>query len=689
MIMKKYAAHAIAVLALLISLPASAQTLRLQCAGPTTPGLSVFAGVSLQTGSPTPTVVTITSSDEAVATAPRTVTIPASSTGTVFFQITGVRLGTATITASAPGLITNQTCVQQVVPFTLTCPFGAIVGRPAFGTLRIVPQPTDTVITLRSSNPAVGTVPDSVTIPAGERAVNFTLTPLAAGTITLTATPPPAVSGPQSCTTQVGPAFSIGCPTPTPVGGSGLATLTITPQGSDTIISLSSQNTTVATVPATVTIPANVGSIQFSVRGVGNGVATIRATLPSALGSGSVTCNAAIGTQTLGLSCTVPTTPGSSATSSVFLETASPTPTVVTLTSSNEAVATAPRMVTIPANFTDLVFFQIMGVSVGTATITASAPGLITNQTCVQQVVPFTLTCPFRPIVGRPTSGTVRIGAQLTDTVITLRSSDPAVGTVPDSVTIPAGQTAAFFTLTPLTVGTTTVTATPPAALGGPRSCTIRVGPAFSISCPTGTPVGGSGFATLTITPQASDTVITLRSLNTTVATVQNTFTIPVGVGSVQFRVTGVADGVATIQANLPAALGLGSVSCDAPIGAANVALVSACPSGVLQIGGTGTGTLTVSGAQTVPTTIFLNSSNRNIATVPSSVTLPANETTVNFTVTGVSMGTATITTSVPGSTTTCIASVAAAGIPTVDEVGLFAMAVMLGFAALIVMKRM
>src|SRR5207249_7561701 len=64
--------------------------------------------------------------------------------------------------------------------------------------------PSDTIVTFASTNPAVATVPPSVTIPAGALSANFSVTSIAPGVTTISATPPASVGGtPQSCTTTV------------------------------------------------------------------------------------------------------------------------------------------------------------------------------------------------------------------------------------------------------------------------------------------------------------------------------------------------------------------------------------------------------------------------------------------------------------------------------------------------------
>lgn len=127
------------------------------------------------------------------------------------------------------------------------------------------------VVTLTSSNTAVATVPASVTIAAGATSATFTVTTVAVGastsvtitgvyngttrTATLTATPPASLSA-----VSVSPASVTGGTSST-----GTATLTAAAPSGGAVVLLSSSNTAVATVPASVTIAAGATSATFTV----------------------------------------------------------------------------------------------------------------------------------------------------------------------------------------------------------------------------------------------------------------------------------------------------------------------------------------------------------------------------------------------------------------------------------------
>lgn len=95
-----------------------------------------------------------------------------------------------------------------------------------------------------------------------------------------------------------------------------------------------------------------------------------------------------------------------------------------------------------------------------------------------QEVISITLALSPAPLaLTAGTAGvlTVRLSAALSaSTTVALSSSNPAVATVPPTVNIPAGQTSVTVSVTPVGLGTATITATLPAGLGS-RTTTVTV----------------------------------------------------------------------------------------------------------------------------------------------------------------------------------------------------------------------
>src|SRR5258706_565753 len=131
----------------------------------------------------------------------------------------------------------------------------------------------------------------------------------------------------------------------------------------------------------------------------------------------------------------------------------------VTLTSSDTSEATVPATVTIPANQASATF-AITAVDdtlldgTQTATITATATGYATGSRTIDITDFETLTLTISPPSITENGGTVlaTISRIVPDTsqpqVVNVASSDVTAATVPATVTIPAGQTSAEFTIT-------------------------------------------------------------------------------------------------------------------------------------------------------------------------------------------------------------------------------------------------
>jgi hypothetical protein len=145
---------------------------------------------------------------------------------------------------------------------------------------------------------------------------------------------------------------------------------------------------------------------------------------------------------------------------------------------------------------------------------------------------------------GATTQGTVSLSAPATATVnIALASSNSAVATVPDTVAIQAGSSSAIFTVTAVSSGTVTITAT----LNGSRgqSPTLTVTPRTALATislsPSTVVEGSSSSGTVTLTAAApvggavvalsgSDAVIMPSSI--TVATGATNATFPISTRS-------------------------------------------------------------------------------------------------------------------------------------------------------------
>jgi len=239
---------------------------------------------------------------------------------------------------------------------------------------------------------------------------------------------------------------------------------------------------------------------------------------------------------------------GTSVTGTVTLNTAAPAGgQVISLTSSN-AAATVPSSITIAAGAASGTF------SVTTASVSASTAVTITgSMTGSSATASLTLTAPHPSSVslgsssivgGTTTTATVKIAeaAPAGGLVVTLASSNTAAATVPASVTVAAGATTATFTVTSLAVASTsTATITAKSGNGSASSTLTVTAPTLSsLSLSASTIKGnGSNVVTGTITlngaANTNGVKVSLKSSNTTIASVPSSVTVASGAKTVTF----------------------------------------------------------------------------------------------------------------------------------------------------------
>ncbi len=244
--------------------------------------------------------------------------------------------------------------------------------------------------------------------------------------------------------------------------------------------------------------------------------------------------------------------------------------------------------------------------------------------------------------------GSVTLSAvQASAVTVTLASTNTGKVTVPASVTVPAGQTSASFDITIVDNaaldGTQSATINATAVNFAPASGTIAVQDnetaTLTVSAPSSTTEGAGtvqGTVSVSSAP-ASDVAVTMTSSDATALTVPATVTIPAGQTSATFTITVVDDSKingthsATITAHVA-----NWTDGSATIGIAdneNTNLAVSLPVSVVE-GGTGTGTVSISGTLTSALTVNLSSNNTPRLTVPASVTIAAGSTSATFTLT-------------------------------------------------------
>lgn len=347
-------------------------------------------------------------------------------------------------------------------------------------------------------------------------------------------------------------------------------------------------------------------------------------------------------------------TGGASATGSITLSASAPTGGLsVALASSNGAVASVPASVTVPGGSTSTTFTVGTTSVTQTSSVTISATAGGVSRSAALTVAPApssspTLTGlslnPDTVVEGSNSTGTVTLtaAAPTGGVVVSLTSGNASAATVPASVTVPAGATAASFTVVSGTTTGTSSSVITASAGGVSRTALFTVTSAnptlsnLSIS-PLSVTGGSSATGTVTLTAPATGSGITVSlSSDSAIASVPAGVTIAPGASTASFTVT--TSPVTTSQSTIIRAThGTASRAFTLSVtpAATGPAVTSVTLSESSVVGGTPvTGTVRLeSAAPSGGATVFLSSDNTTVATVPSTVTVPAGATTATFTV--------------------------------------------------------
>lgn len=238
--------------------------------------------VTLSAAAPTGgLVVSLSSGNASAATVPASVTVSAGATAASFPVVSGTTTGTSSsvIAASAGGVsVTALFTVTSANP-TLSnlsiSPLSVTGGSSGTGTITLTAPATGTGIRVSlSSDSAIASVPADVNVASGASAASFTVTTspvttsqsaiirathgTASRAFTLSVTP--GATGPAVASVTLSESSVVGG---TAVTGT-VRLESAAPSGGTTVF-LSSDNTAVATVPATVTVPAGAIVVTFTV----------------------------------------------------------------------------------------------------------------------------------------------------------------------------------------------------------------------------------------------------------------------------------------------------------------------------------------------------------------------------------------------------------------------------------------
>ena len=325
------------------------------------------------------------------------------------------------------------------------------------------------------------------------------------------------------------------------------------------LIELLSSDTTVGTVPASVTIPEGSNNTAFVLTTLNlSGITNITA---SAGGFASDTSQINVNARTMSLDLLSPFIGvGRRSSASVILTQPAPAGGVtVNLSTGNASVATVtPASVFIAAGATTNTF-DIDGLIIGTTPLTASATGYsdVVEDVFVTStnIINFGLIPDVAP--GQSASLPTSLGqaAPAGGLIINFTSSNPAIATVTSSVFIPEGLQvpAANPQITGILIGSVQITGTATGFAPDIRVADVTVDSSFS---PAAISVIEAGTQNISLQISAPAPVggltFSLTTDNTGIATVPATVTVNVGETSAQVLVTGVAVGTTTLRANAP-----------------------------------------------------------------------------------------------------------------------------------------
>ena len=408
------------------------------------------------------------------------VVVPAGQTA-VNAQLNGDSAGTTIVTATdSSGLgYASASAVAKVTANMSLASGGYAINATDIVTTQVLlsdPSPAGgTYVTFNYSTPGVARVsPDPAFIPAGQLAADIQILAVGAGSTNIT---PNAigVNGQYSSFTAYAPVLQFSYTSLTLGQGQYEPNNYVWIQGSThtpIAVTLASSDSTVATVPSTVTIPSGSNYVSFNTNAVGIGTATITASATGWTASNATAVRA--------------TTPALSLYGGTTIYTTSPyrNLTVYTVDSIYRSGHYRINSLVVHLRSTDATVMQVVDTAVtiapgqyytssgrvipggtgGTAYIVATASGHLPDST------QFTVLGPPLTI----SRGTAYLGAGQQDPnsyvyvpnsvsaplVVTLTSSDSMIVGVPATVTIPAGSNYAYFTVVGNLPGSVTVSAT-------------------------------------------------------------------------------------------------------------------------------------------------------------------------------------------------------------------------------------
>ena len=383
-------------------------------------------------------------------------------------------------------------------------PVSVTGGASSTGTATLSgPAPTGgAVVSLSSNNTTAARAPASVTVAAGATSASFTVSTSTVTTATAVTISAAYAGATRTATLTVNPGtppvtLSSLTLNPTSVtGGTQSSTGTVTLSGAapsgGAVVSLSSNNTAAAQLPASVTVAAGATTASFTVSTSAVSAATA-VTITAAYGGTTRTAILTVNPAapppatlaSLSLNPTAVTGGTQSSTGTVTLRGAAPSGgAVVSLSSNNTGAARVPASVTVAAGATTASFTVNTSAVITSTTVTITAAYGGTTRAATLTVKPVllatvaSLTLNPSSVVGGPQSstGTVALSAAAPagGAIVALTRSNSAAS-VPASVTVPSGATTASFRVDTSIVLITTATNITASYNNSSRTATLSV----------------------------------------------------------------------------------------------------------------------------------------------------------------------------------------------------------------------
>ena len=555
------------------------------------------------------------------------------------------------------GAVSSPVAGQTVARISLS-PVSVAGGTISNGTVSLSAKAggAGATVSLSSSN-AAATTPASITIPSGAKSATFVITTTPVSSIkTASILATLGRSTAKATLTITAPKLTSLSFNPTDVPGGAASTGTVklgsaAPAGGMSVTFSSGSKAWGG--PASVLIPGGSSSASFTCK-TSPVTATQKAVVTAKAGGSSVNATLTIEAAALSGVSLSPSSLGGGASSTGTVTLTGPAPAAgfkIGLACSQSA-ASVPKSVTVPSGATTATF-GIPTTQVSkqvSAKITATLSGKSTAATLT--ISPLTISGlmvnPTSLIGGSASTGTVSLNgpAPSQGLTVTITSSQSTV-TVLQNVTVSAGVTSATFSIATQPVSTLSTATITAVFASTSLTATLTVDPpsltGVAVS-PTTLLGGGGATGTLTLNgpAPASGLGVTLTSDQAAIS-VPSSVIVSGGASSATFTVTTVPVASQTV-ATIKAALGSSSFSTTLMVNSPSLIGFSLNPTS-LTAGTTSSLTVTLDGPAPSAGYAIALSSNQTSATVPGTVTIPAEALSTTATVTTISLSKQTLAT--------------------------------------------